>query len=227
MAPTDEQKISVIQSTNVPEFSPASETWAVWLEKLHIHFTEIGCEAENTKKAILLKSVGADAYTLLHNICSPNSPVSKTYKEICTILETHFTPPTIVFHERKLFIHTSMHSTETVSQWYARVKKQALNCKLGDHLEEFIKTQFIVGLPDKIYERLCEEDETITMDQALRKALIAETKIAAKASEVNYVKRKNGNAHGNKANGSKTNKSNSYKRGNNNNRPGSNDEQIR
>lgn len=48
-----------------------------------------------------------------------------------------------------------------------------------------------MGLPEAIFERLCEEDEKLTLNEAYRKALIMETKINNRTSnnmQVNYLK---------------------------------------
>lgn len=171
MAPPIESSVStLLQTVSLAEFSPNIETWLVWKEKLEIHFCEIKCENDNQKKAILLKSIGASPYNLLHNICSPNTPVSKSYKEICEILAEHYTPPTIVFRERKIFHTTTKREDESVSEWYGRVKQLALNCKFGQNLDAFILDKFVTQLPGRIFHRLCEEDEKITPAEALKKS---------------------------------------------------------
>ncbi|XP_061388453.1 uncharacterized protein K02A2.6-like, partial [Musca vetustissima] len=175
--------VTVLQSSNVPEFNPNVESWNVWKERLDIHFFEINCSDENTKKSILLKSIGAVPYRVLHSLCSPESPVSVSYKKLCEILDTQYTPPTIVFSERKKFHLCSKAENESVAEWYARVKTLALNCKFGVSLDAFVLNQFVMGLPNFIFERLCEEDETLTVQSALRKAMILETKHMAKAEE--------------------------------------------
>lgn len=124
-------QISVFQTSNVAEFNPNVESWNLWKERLDIHFCEINCTEENVKKSILLKSIGAVAYKVLHSLCSPASPVSKKLSEICEILDTQYKPPTIVFSERKKFHVATKKDGESVAEWYARVKTLALNCKFG------------------------------------------------------------------------------------------------
>lgn len=120
------QSTTLLQTTNIPEFQPNEETWQVWKEKLDIHFCEINCTAEHSKKAVLLKSIGASAYNLLHSLCSPSSPVSKTFYALCEILQTHYTPPTIVFRERKNFYSATKSDEETVAQWFAKFIRMIL-----------------------------------------------------------------------------------------------------
>lgn len=112
---------TVLQTSTVSEFNPSEETWSIWKERLDIHFAEINCELENSKKAVLLKSIGSSPYKLLRSLCDPASPLDKSFDELCKILHEHYTPPTIVFHERKKFYNAHRQDTESVSDLYARI----------------------------------------------------------------------------------------------------------
>ncbi|XP_037930885.1 uncharacterized protein K02A2.6-like [Teleopsis dalmanni] len=185
---------NIFQQNCIAEFSPQKEQWTLWNKRLEIYFAEINCTNENIKKASLLKNIGSASDELLHNLCSPASPISKTYKELCAILKTQYTPPTIIFRERKIFHSAVQSEIETVSEWYARVKKLALTCKFGENLSAFILDRFIMGIKNKIFERLCEEDENLTIEQALRKALIIELRLSEQKSygeNVNYINNNN------------------------------------
>lgn len=223
MPPTNETTThsTVLQTVNVPEFSPANETWNIWKEKLEIHFSEINCTAEAAKRTILLKSIGTTAYTLLHTLCSPSSPVSKDLNELYGILATHFSPPTIVFRERKNFHSAVKSNDETIAEWFAKIKLLALNCNFGDSLDAFVLDKFVVGLPDRIFERFCEETETLTLANALRKAMIFETKFLSQAdaldSSVNFVKGNSYGSNNKKSNWKKSGKKNNGSGNNNNN----------
>ncbi|XP_054732479.1 uncharacterized protein LOC129240599 [Anastrepha obliqua] len=210
--------VTMLQTTNVPEFNPNVESWNVWKERLEIHFCEVNCTDDNVRKSILLKSIGAVPYKVLHSLCSPATPVSKSFKELCEILDTQYTPPTIVFSERKIFHISTKQESESVAEWYARVKMLALNCKFGVNLDAFVLNQFVMGLPNFIFERLCEEDENLTIQSALRKAMILETKCIIKGGKeetaVNFVKKQkhqkqnNGSGNSNRGNSSSDNRGN-------------------
>jgi len=62
-----------------------------------------------------------------------------------------------------------------------KCKNLALSCTFGQHLEAFVLNKFMVGMSHELFERFCEEDGTISLDAALRKALLYETKLATKA----------------------------------------------
>lgn len=96
-------KNTVIQSTTITEFNPSEEKWIIWEERLHIHYDEIECSVDDTKRAVLLKSIGSSAYELLRSLCDPVSPIKKKFADLITILDEHYTPPNIIYHERKLF----------------------------------------------------------------------------------------------------------------------------
>jgi len=172
--------LTIMQAVNFPEFVPSESTWQMWLERLEVHFTEVAITLDDSKRATLLKSVFSEVYCVLHSLCSPELPTSKTYKELCAMLHTQYTPPTITFYERRQFHLASKLAEESVAAWFARVKKLALSCTFGQHLEAFVLDKFIVGMSNELFERFCEEDGSISLDAALRKALLYETKLATK-----------------------------------------------
>lgn len=184
-----EPSTRIIQASSMAEFN-INENWQLWHERLELHFLEINCTTENGKVSTMLKSIGAEAYAILHSLCSPTLPSRKTYDELTEIMKQHFTPPVIVFHERRNFYHAKMTESETISSWFARVKKLSLNCKFSStELDRIVMDKFIVELPTRIFEKLCEEDEKLTLSDALKKAILRESKIInGKPSEVNFVK---------------------------------------
>lgn len=196
MATSDQNVASTfLQSSTLSEFQPQMESWKMWKDKLEMHFSEINCSTEQAKKRILLKCIGAPQYSFLYDLCTPDSPASKTYKELCEILDTHYTPPSIVFRERKIFHNAAKEDEETVSQWYGRIKRLAAKCEFGSHFDIMVLDQFVISLPNKIFDRICEERSNITLHDALTKAMIMESKLSTSQvgssadSSVNFVKK--------------------------------------
>lgn len=202
---------TIVQASSMPEFD-IRENWILWHESLEMHFTEVRCTSEASKISTLLKTIGSEAYGIVHSLCSPDLPSTKTYKNLCDILKQQFTPPVIVYQERKNFYTARMAPNETVAAWFARVKKLAIDCKFGASLDNVVKDKFIMELPPKIFEKLCEEDENLQLNDAFKKALLRETKInraqLGDESEVNYVK-----SHGHRNNNVRNN-NNNYSKGN-------------
>lgn len=197
-------RTQIVQASTMSEYN-TNENWQLWHERLELHFLEIGCTTEQSKISTLLKTIGAEAYGILHSICSPTLPFKKTYDDLCAIMKQQFTPPVIIFHERKKFYAAKMNDSESVASWFARVKKLSLDCKFGDALEKITLDKFVVELPLKIFEKICEEDEKLSLNDAFKKALLRESKIAQGTNcEVNFIKphgrpksNNNSNANGN------------------------------
>lgn len=196
---------TIVHTSHMQEYS-IGENWVMWQERLEMHFEEVGISTETAKKSTLLKSLCSEAYQIVHSVCSPEMPSRKTYADLCDLLKRQFTIPVIIYQERKKFYTASMTPNETVSSWYARVKKLAMECKFGNHLDDIVKDKFVIELPLKIFEKLCEETETLTLADAYSKALIRGTKInQSNGGEINFVKSR---GHQSNNNNKKRNSSN-------------------
>lgn len=146
--------------------------WAVFKARLEQYFiaNDIGEDVGTVKKrrAILLNSCDEDCYKLLSDLCVPNNPPDKSYTQLVVLLDNHFGSVTSVFGERKRFYSAVKHQCETVSQWAARVKNLSSKCKFGTELNTILRDKFIMGF-DKgtILDRLLEEDETLSLENAI------------------------------------------------------------
>lgn len=55
-----------------------------------------------------------------------------------------------------------------MTNWFARIKKLSIDCRFGGDLESILLDRFISGLkPSPILDRLCEEDETLKLEDAV------------------------------------------------------------
>lgn len=182
----------VVTSTvaGIREFRPGMDNWRNWQEILDSHFVEAAIEEDKVKTSALLKAVGLEAYGLMRELCYPNLPASQKYADLCAMLEQHYSPPVIIFQERRVFFEAKKRDEERVSEWYARIRRLAMDCAFGAHIEKFVLNKFVTGFEGKIFERLCEEDQHLTLKDALKKALTMEAKLCVKKvvkSEVNYM----------------------------------------
>lgn len=195
-------QVTVLQTNSmITEYDPNSN-FCDWLQRLEIHFAEQNAvDNEDRKKAILLKSIGAEPYSLIRSLCDPKKPSEMKYDELVALLDEHYTPPSIVFRERYNFYSATKDKAETAAAWYAKVKKLAMTCKFTA-LEEIVRDKFVIGLAshEKIFDRLCEETASLKATDALKKAMIIETKVKANDHTVNFIKKsgKGYNTKGNK-----------------------------
>lgn len=97
----------------------------------------------------------------------------KRHKELCDILRKHYSPRISVYKELR------QNRGETINQWYARIKKGAVQCEFGNELEGRLKDQFITGMREgKILDRIFDESSTVTLRDIFDIALKKEAAIA-------------------------------------------------
>ncbi|XP_055922719.1 uncharacterized protein K02A2.6-like, partial [Eupeodes corollae] len=195
MTSVNESILTTTTSSSVREFRPHVDSWENWCELLDSHFLESAVTEDNMKVAILIKSIGLEAYGLLKDLCDPVLPSKKPFNELKDLLDTQYSIPVIVFRERRTFLEAKKSDTETASQWFARLKKLAKDCKFGQQLDAFVLNKFITGFEGKVFERLCEENEKLKLSEALKKAMAAEVKLITQQQqqtqkEVNFVSKR-------------------------------------
>ncbi|XP_055623402.1 uncharacterized protein K02A2.6-like [Toxorhynchites rutilus septentrionalis] len=100
-------------------------------------------------------------------------PKDIEYVELCNMLTTHFTPPLVVHKERRLFFRAHRHENgnESVNQWIVRIRNLAANCKFGYSLQHNLVNKLVDGLEGKAFDRVCEEDEKLSLEKAQELAL--------------------------------------------------------
>ena len=175
-------------ANTLPKFDPKKDNWSHWYERLEIHMEECDVTEEKMKRAVLLKAIGLETYSIVRSLCHPKKPNVVKYDDLITHLKRQYAPPVIVFRERKTFGESAKNENESVVEWHARVRKLACTCEFGTDFDKFVLNQFVCGLSGSIFDRLCEEDETLTMTNALKKAMAFETRERARiSSEVNYL----------------------------------------
>lgn len=162
----------------IPKFYSAHDDWQVFTERLE-QFFEINDVAEEKKRAILLTSISDDVYKTLRDVCHPLLPKQKTFDELCELLNKQFVKKTSVFRERVTFYNSKQMKDESISSWFARIKKLSVDCKFGDRFDDILLDRFISGLKSNaLLERLCEEDEDkLTLQSAVEIAITKESAI--------------------------------------------------
>lgn len=163
---------------DIPRFHNYGDDWQVFTERLE-QFFEINDVAEEKKRAILLTSISDDVYKTLRDVCHPVLPKSKTFDELCALLNKQFVKKTSVFRERVTFYNAKQMKDENIANWFARIKKLSVDCKFGDRFDEILLDRFISGLRSSpILDRLCEEDEDkLTLQNAVEIAITKESAI--------------------------------------------------
>lgn len=151
----------------IPEFYGTGDDWNVYYERLE-QFFEVNNIPDEKRGAFLISVIGSNSYKTLRDLCHPTLPKDKPFAELCDLLRRQFSPQISIFRERAKFYNSKQENHENVTLWYGRVKKLSVDCRFGDHLENVLLDKFITGLkPGAVMDRLCEENETLTLQQAV------------------------------------------------------------
>ena len=170
---TDQANINIYRNMSsnsiigqIPEFK-AGDDWTVYYERLE-QFFEINDIPDAKKSAFLISVIGTDSYKTLRDLCHPTLPKDKPFEDLCELLRKQFSVQVAIFRERSNFYNAKQIHGENVTNWYGRLKRLSVDCKFGDNLESILLDKFVTGLTNTtLLDRLCEENETIELTQAL------------------------------------------------------------
>jgi hypothetical protein len=152
---------------SIPTFKQGCDDWKTYEEILDQFFVVNNVEDEK-KSAFLIASIGSETYKTLRDLCHPVLPKDKTFDVLAEILRKQFSPQVAIFRERTNFYNARQSGNENVTNWYGRLKRLSVDCKFGDNLESILLDKFITGLrPGQVLDRLCEENETLTLQTAV------------------------------------------------------------
>ena len=77
------------------EIDPSQDNWKSYSKCLDFYLNANNVADVQKKRSVLLSS---STYKLIRSLCSPNSPIDKTYKEIIELVSNHYrlTPSIVV-----------------------------------------------------------------------------------------------------------------------------------
>lgn len=127
---------------SVGEFNAAKQ-WSLYQERLEQYMMANGIPADR-QVAVLLTVVGAKTYSVLRDLCDPNTPSTKKYAGLVKILNQHYSPKVAAFRKRQEFYLLQQKSQESVNDWHARLKIAASCCKFGGMLDFDLKTSLLL-----------------------------------------------------------------------------------
>lgn len=151
----------------IPNFNQYCDNWDTYAEILEQFFIVNSIEDEK-KNAFLISCIGAETYKTLRDLCHPFLPKDKSFEELAELLRKQFSPQIAIFRERTNFYEAKQLPGENVITYYGRLKKLSVDCKFGEFLEAVLLDKFVTGLrAGQVLDRLCEESETLTLQQAV------------------------------------------------------------
>ena len=107
------------------------------------------------RKAILLSSIGADAYRILKDICFPAVPTEKTYAALASELKKHFKPKRLAVAEWFRFNTVQQQQQgQTIAEFVAQLKSYLLIVNTREiSLRKVYEIDLFVDYARKVYKR--------------------------------------------------------------------------
>lgn len=171
--------MSLKDTIDTPVFWGPIYDCKLFLDRLEQYFEFYSMSDEN-KRGMVISGLSEDTYAPLRDACYPQKPGEKSYQELADILMKQYTNQTSTkTSDRCNFYSAKQGDNESVSDWFKRIQKLALKCKLGSAFGNILVLQFITGLQSlEIVNRLCQEDESqLDMRKALQISLAEDEKL--------------------------------------------------
>lgn len=128
-------------------FDESEEQFDAYLERLEQYFEANDLKDTDEKtKAVFLTIVGKRTHSLWMDLCTPDKPSQKTYKELIDLLKTHYVPRMNFIAERCKFHVRNQLEGESISEYVANLKKLSATCKFGQFLDEALRDRFVCGV---------------------------------------------------------------------------------
>ncbi|KXJ08290.1 Retrovirus-related Pol polyprotein from transposon 17.6 [Exaiptasia diaphana] len=141
-------------------------------------------EADRQKVATTISVIGKKAYKVLKDLCLPEKPTDKSYKQLTEILTNFYKPKVLEVAESYRFHHTIQGENESVTEYANKLKRLAVHCNFGPYLTRALRDQFVGGVRGQsTKKKLLSEDRTF--EQALKVAQADE--LAEKESKLLYT----------------------------------------
>ncbi|KAK9753657.1 hypothetical protein QE152_g1795 [Popillia japonica] len=147
---------------------------------------------EKIQIAMLISLVSTEVYKTLRDWCFPENPKNKSLAEIKTILKQQYSPQINVYRERIQFYRTTQTSSESIMEWFTRIKRLAINCEFNN-LNEILKDKFISGMkPGLVLDKLVEEKINKKLEELVQIAITKEGAVTNRLLEENINKKLEG-----------------------------------
>ena len=146
-------------------------------------FFECNVVEEDKKVPLFITLIGAEAYKLLKDLCTPEQPAKKKYADLQKILKDHLSPTKIVVAETFKFYQINQ-GVLTVAEYIVKLRNAAATCEFGTFLERALRDKFVCGLSNDSIQRKLLSEKDLTFEKACQSALSMEA-VSEKTKELN------------------------------------------
>ena len=158
------------------EFDPSSgEDWIQYVERMEFYFAANGVTDASKQQAILLSTIGAQAYKVLRNLISPSTPTEKSFKELVEAMTKYFYPPLSEIVQRFKFNTRVRKPGESIATYIAELCTLSQYCNFGETLELMLHDRILCGINDAQTQKCLLAEKNLTYAKAREIALALET----------------------------------------------------
>jgi len=144
--------------------------WTEYIEIYEHYFTANSINEDKLKVSILCSNVGPKTYHVIKNLCLPNTPSEKTFKELTKLVKNHFKPKLSEASSSLHFNTRIRKKDESVRVFVAELRRLATGCNFGQYLDRALRDRFIAGINDEVIQEkiLSLPDDDLTFDSAYK-----------------------------------------------------------
>ena len=135
------------------EFESTQETWDSYVEHLELYFAANDIVDAAKKRAVLLTVVGTTTYKLIRNLTAPTKPAEIDYKDLVSMVKTHYAPVPSVMVQRFKFHSRVQRQGETVAAFMAALRQLTEHCELGTTLNDMLRDRLVCGIANTTIQR--------------------------------------------------------------------------
>ena len=117
---------------SVAAFQPNKEQIESYLERLELFMIANKFPEDRRVPAL----IGSEAYEVLRNLLAPDLPQTKDSTVLTDTLKKHYSPKPLIIAEKFHFYRRTQQAEESTAEFEATLRKLALHCEFGTHLEE-------------------------------------------------------------------------------------------
>ncbi|XP_063839146.1 uncharacterized protein K02A2.6-like [Ostrinia nubilalis] len=160
---------------SIEPYNFSNNNWDAYVRRVK-QFIALNNIADTLHVATLVTIVGAECYELMCDLCSPNTPESKSFEDLVKLVKEHLEPDRSEIAERHIFRQRTQRQGESVREYLQALKHLAKTCNFGDKLEENLRDQYVSGLCNEdmrsriFAERNVDYKRAVELAQALEAA---------------------------------------------------------
>lgn len=176
-------------------FDPEKDEWSIYQERMEQYMVSQRITTPEDKKAALISLMGNTAYKQLRDMCWPAEVNTKTFNEICALLKPQYAEAVVVHHARREFYRATKIHNEPAQQLLLRLRGLASKCAFSANYDSILLDKIVSIQEGRIFDRLCEEDATLTLEQAMKIILRKEGQLQMQEQTVNYHQARETSGH--------------------------------